>query len=349
MIVLHLFPNEKFTVDYIKRVRNLFNDQEHIFWIYRNNNDICSSDDLPSDNIYWGEITNDYHIIKGLYEKADRIILHGLFFYSKELFRIILLCLKYKKPNVWIIWGGDLYDAYLNNKNKSIKNIINEALRCKMIHLLYGVATSCDYEVLNKFYNVSPKRFIAPYSYKLIDYKGKMKHNEDYIHVMVGHSATQSCCHLEAFELLRPFSKYIQVFCPLSYPNNQDYISLVINNGEKIFGDHFHPLLDFMDYEKYTEFLYNIDVGIFNNSRQQGNGNILNLLYLGKKVFISKENTLYNLYSSLGAILYNLDELNEKLLITKFTDDEIKHNRNIIEYRYSDKYFIESWNDVFTN
>ena len=43
-----------------------------------------------------------------------------------------------------------------------------------------------------------------------------------------------------------------------------------------------------MPYSSYISFLGSIDIGIFNNNRQQGMGNITNLLYLGKKVYLSK-------------------------------------------------------------
>lgn len=44
-----------------------------------------------------------------------------------------------------------------------------------------------------------------------------------------------------------------------------------------------NPIVDFMDFNEYINFLSTIDIAIFNHKRQQGMGNIITLLGMGKK------------------------------------------------------------------
>jgi len=42
-MVLHFFPAEKFTVDYIERVKKIFNFEDHFFIIYGTDKDIYNT------------------------------------------------------------------------------------------------------------------------------------------------------------------------------------------------------------------------------------------------------------------------------------------------------------------
>ncbi|WP_083234102.1 TDP-N-acetylfucosamine:lipid II N-acetylfucosaminyltransferase [Candidatus Marithrix sp. Canyon 246] len=75
------------------------------------------------------------------------------------------------------------------------------------------------------------------------------------------------------------------MFVPLSYGDPKGvYIKEVISTGTKIFGDKFIPMTEFMDFDKYLNFLGSINITIFNHNRQQAMGNTITLLGFGKKV-----------------------------------------------------------------
>ena len=94
--------------------------------------------------------------------------------------------------------------------------------------------------------------------------------------------------HIEVFEKLRKYrTENIKVYVPLSYGSNS-YAESVISEGKRIFGDKFYPMTKFMEKEQYFRFLMTIDVAIFANDRQQALGNIVALLYAGKKVYMRK-------------------------------------------------------------
>jgi hypothetical protein len=348
MKILHLFPNEKFTVDYVERIKQLFDFKDHTFYIFNNQTRICNSVDLPYDNVHWGEITDDSIKIRKLIEENDRIILHNLTFNWFQLKTLILFQKKLAKPYIWAIWGSDLYNEYKSNHlSLNPKRYMKECKRKKLIKNLYGVVACDDYPELLKRYKTTAKNFYAMYTYKFIKMM-PYKSENNLIRIMVGHSATDTCRHIDVFEKLKSFTDQIMVYCPLSYPDNKEYIRMVIERGNELFGKHFIPITKFMKYPEYVEFLNQIDIGIFNNNRQQGNGNITNLLYLGKKVYMATENTLLKTYRDLGAVIYNYSQIEGSDLLMLLPDEVAAKNHQVVVDRYSDNNFYSSWNRVFT-
>lgn len=101
----------------------------------------------------------------------------------------------------------------------------------------------------------------------------------------MGNSATKTNCHIEIFNKL---SKYdwiheLEIICPLSYGNEEEYRDYVIKVGYEKIGNKFKPITEYISLTKYIELLNSCDVGVFNNNRQQGGSTILYLTRLGKK------------------------------------------------------------------
>ena len=48
-----------------------------------------------------------------------------------------------------------------------------------------------------------------------------------------------------------------------------------------------------MPLEKYIQFLWKMDIAIFDFKQQAALGNIMNLLYMGKKIFLPSDNIMY--------------------------------------------------------
>lgn len=349
MNILHAFPNEKFTMDFVNRVYQQFPSEEQAFFIYDNSSAIVSKDDLPYENVVFGELDTDFKKFKKMLKSSNRIVLHGLPLNGYYLLKLMLALKGYSKPILWSVWGADLYNEYKANHNSlNPKKIYKEYIRKKLIGNLYGIIATEDYEEVKKRYKTNAKQFVATYSYKLIELQ-QTKKDDDFVNIMVGHSATDTCRHVKTFEELLPYKDKIRVYCPLSYPKNQEYINLVINKGKELFGENFCPMTEFMAYDDYVKFLNKIDIGIFNNDRQQGNGNVTNLLYLGKKVYISRENNLLTTYKKLGALINTCDEINLDNFLTPYPESIKEKNREVIINRYSDKTFYKNWTAVFND
>lgn len=122
----------------------------------------------------------------------------------------------------------------------------------------------------------------------------------NHFRIVVGNSATESNYHLEAFHILsRMDISNAEIYCPLSYGDNS-YRDRVIASGKQLFGTKFIPVLDYMDLDTYQEFLASCDIGLYNNKRQQGLGNISRMLNLGKKVYIRSDTPMWRYYHNLG-------------------------------------------------
>ena len=84
--------------------------------------------------------------------------------------------------------------------------------------------------------------------------------------IVIGNSSTDSNRHLELFERIKHLDlTNVNLYCPLSY-GEKEYRDEVIKRGYELFGNHFHPLTEYMMYEEYVQFLSTCDVGIYNNN-----------------------------------------------------------------------------------
>ena len=97
------------------------------------------------------------------------------------------------------------------------------------------------------------------------------------VKVMLGTHATLTNCHMDAFQELAAFApedmevlySYIR---GLKAMRNTE---MVVREAVRIFGEHkVVPVTESMDGEAYSEFISDMDIGIFYNDRQQAMGNI---------------------------------------------------------------------------
>lgn len=347
-MILHLFVNEKFTIDYIKKINQLFTPEEHFFLVYPKKA-YCKTEDLECSNVKFCDLAKDHAIIEEKYKLADKVILHKLPYSLNELRLLCYLYKKYRKKMVWVLWGADLYNAYQYNHSLAvlkIKPLINEYYRKKLISNIYMVLTATDYEELVSRYSTNAIHSSAQYTYKLCGEPLSTKKNE-LVNIMVGHSATDTCRHLDVFEKLKRYQGKIKVFCPLSYPKDEQYISRITKAGESCFGKNFVAMTDFMGYDEYIKFLNSMDIGIFDNNRQQGMGNITNMLYLGKKVYLSEDNTINKIYARPEYEIFTMEEVDSDNFLMPLPEEIMLRNRKSIEDKFSDNTFEKEWKNVF--
>lgn len=116
----------------------------------------------------------------------------------------------------------------------------------------------------------------------------------------------------------------------------------------KLFGKDFVPLTKFMDLKTYNKLQSNIDMAIFNHKRQQAMGNILTLLYLGKKVYIRDDIVTWNFMQENKLKVFSFNTLEDDLY--KKIDSHIaEENRKKINSRFNIDIFIEEWKIIFNS
>lgn len=330
--------DEKFILPYIDFVEENFDTKKHMFFLRGNEQNYP---DLAKKNfVKWINKKTVLEFIKQM-NKAEKIIYHGLWF--EKLLYVIFFQPWLLKKSYHVLWGGDFYfpekqDFYFMKK-KIIKN---------MGHFITYIRG--DYELVKKWYGAKgqyhecimyPSNLFKQYK-KDNSNRGK----KNYIAIQVGHSATPNNKHMEIFKKLEKYkNEDIVVYSPLSY-GEKDYAEEVSLLGKEIFGEKFKPILDFMPFEKYIEFLSDIDIAIFNHNRQQGMGNIITLLGMGKKVYMRSDITSWEMFGEIGVKVFDVeDEIDLKPIDEKTRVNNIE----TIKSYFSKENLIKQWNDIFTS
>ena len=288
MIDLHIIPNEKITVSEIASYRKRFRTETNPYVVFGGQFHYDLS--MLKNVTVIDENPEGAKDLLKMMKKADRIHIHGLF--SFWLLGILATHKSIGKKTVWYIWGDDLY--CLSRPKKSLKNMMHIFLRKRAYRNIKFIATNIrgDYEnaqaIMQKKYDLFELRFCLDYISGILPVVDEIKAHEG-INILVGNSATPTNFHLDVFKKLQRYqNENIRIFVPLSY-GLKTYAEEVIKSGKELFGDRFVPLTDFMPKEDYFKFLMNIDIAVFANDRQQALGNIIALLYAGKKVYIRSD------------------------------------------------------------
>lgn len=295
--IIHIMLLDKFNIPFIDFLQEHFGLINHKFIFVQKRE--FKHGMTPDREVTWiDKIEKVSELFKELY-CADKIIIHGL--WSKYFIGLLLLQPWLLKKCYWVMWGGDFYFPEKQSwiKKQVIKN---------MGHFITYIKG--DYELAKKWYGANGKYhecFMYPSNlYKEYDIKPK-KHTT--INIQLGNSADPTNNHIEVLEKLKVYKdKDIKIFTPLSY-GNEEYASSVIVKGEELFGEKFVALTNFMVFDKYLEFLAEIDIAIFAHKRQQAMGNIITLLGLGKKVYLRTDVATWQFFLEKEIKVYNIDNI----------------------------------------
>lgn len=354
-MILHIVTFDKFTCGYINFMKTNMCNFEHYFIV---SSKAKSLRFINSKNIYY--IENFYYAIKNkeiqsLLDLASMIIASGLFETTK--FISMLKHRHFNKLNIQL-WGGDFY--FLQDKIDRFdivgRLVKYRHLRCiskanSIIFLIDG-----DYKKFQEITRMKKKHFVAPMPFDPINkidiaaFRGKVS-NRNSINIMVGNSATTSNQHVAVFSLLSKYTNEdFEVFVPLSY-GDEKYKNIVIQKGIEILGTHFHPIVSYLNSDVYTDFLSSIEIAIFNNNRQQGMGNILTLLGLGKKVYLRNDTSMWEEYTGKGYDINSVDDIARQDYkdFIEFPSDSRKKNIVLYNKFMTGENEKAAWDRVFTS
>jgi len=229
---------------------------------------------------------------------------------------------------------------YLKRISKKLYRILNNTFdtpfyrATQLIDYVVPVVPT-EYAIVKR---MKLKAQYAPFTYGCIEDLLGDKINKNVLNqpnILVGNSADPTNNHIEIFtELSRLDLGNRNVYVPLSYNGNPDYIKEVLKSGHELLGVNFHPLLDFMPLEQYNEILLSCGVLIFNHVRQQGVGNIIILGYLGATLFLNAKSPVYSYYKSLGMNVFTVKDISSKLSM-KPEEKDVEKNQIILNDLYS--------------
>ena len=176
---------------------------------------------------------------------------------------------------------------------------------------------------------------------------------KDQKNILVGNSASLSSNHLDTFEQLAKIKLDNRlIITPLNYGDKGDYLKLVKENGETLFGESFVPLIEFKPLVEYNKIIKSCGIAIFNHVRQQAVGNILATCYLGAKVFLNEKSPVYEHFKNLGIIIFGMNELSQLEINKSLTDSQIASNKKLLWEYYSEEAVLKKISksiDLFVN
>jgi len=258
---------------------------------------------------------------------------------------------KLLRRSTWIVWGDDVY-AY-QKELRSIKTRIYERLRRRIIPVFTEVAAFVpeDFDVLASVYGSHaeyvPVLYPLPVNLSHLENIEIRPQNQELV-VMIGNSGDPTNNHDEMLDILAPYrNEKMKVVCPLAYGGTVEYKQKLISRGISLFGDKFVPWLEMKEKQVYAEALATVDIALMNHKRQQGLGNILALMYLGKKVFLRTTTTSYSFLMRNNCTVFGLETIKEMDFATfrEPVPDYIK-TRNNIGRIIGKEYVAGLWKDL---
>jgi hypothetical protein len=356
--ILHIVHRDKFTSGYVNFMKKEMQTYKHYFVISNKGFELELANE---DNVVFIDGYKKRDSLKqiiAIATECDLIVATGIF----ESMDAFLL----KFPNSILnktylhFWGGDFYllrdKVSLHHVRTCLSNYKRKSLFKKCAGFIFLI--DGEYDKFVDITHIKKKHYVAPMPgdpYKKINFielqqeLDQCKKNDGKIKILVGNSATKTNMHIEAFKKLKKFSmEKMEIYVPLSY-GDEKYRDMVLQKGKSILGKAFHPITEYMPEAEYIYLLASMNVGIFNNNRQQAMGNISIMLGLGKKLFLRDDTSMWKRYHNKGYIIYPIDDI-DSLELEKFVyfdDKDRKRNQLLYEKNGSVNKIINAWNNVF--
>lgn len=298
------------------------------------------------------------------WERVDKVCFHYLSF--KKIRYYWELCSKYNishAKNIWFMWGGDIYDIlerkglklyhesntfnqirkdynkgiFVSSRQK-VRYFFSDYFRCLFFEnkFDYVICNSKEeFELFCKYVRFSKCKELLHYHYYpiedtlgcLIDQK---VHGNS---VIIGNSASPTNNHEYVVSLLKKTQlSNRRIYIPLSYSINETYIKAV--ETECLGLNDVVLLKKFLPIDDYYKILTECSTFIYGNYRQEGWGNILIALYLGGKVYVSKNSIYPAFLKSMGFKFFITEDLNETYDL-ELTAKDKENNRSVVLKEFS--------------
>ncbi|MCM4167878.1 TDP-N-acetylfucosamine:lipid II N-acetylfucosaminyltransferase [Arenibacter antarcticus] len=380
-MIVHFVLDEKVSSQIIENFGKGTSDNFFIVFSKLEKHSLTFIKNPPENLICFNKDTDD---INDLVEKINptSLIIHA---FHLE-FATIILKIQKKLTIVWYTWGFDIYglpnikpNTYAPITNKYLlertphlrlrrfilkndflrkvyfslnkKEIDRYSIIFRSLKRVDYMATYLkeDFLIFSKYYPNHLKFIYCPFS-TIDQYVAGIKANlqESPINILVGNSNSPESNHLDVFRRLKGANlpENTKIFTPLSYGDDEHYKEKVLQQGKYLLDTKFVPLIDFMERSEYISILTSCSCGVFYHYRQQAMGNIIAMLYIGSRVYMSKINPAFSFFISNNIKVYDFDEDFEKYTNTKMEIEQIRLNRLKLESIFGETKVIEDINKL---
>ena len=365
MLFLHIVPPSKRMMNtYFRMLREHFPLEEHRFLFI----DQCKESEselFNYENVAELQGENSKEKLKDFFrecDQADVVLWHGIMYGAKKMLPLFY-SRKLRKKSVWIMRGLDLYNWKCETKFSLRYRLINGMNYFIRKHLPYVVAIiPTDEEVYHKQFGYRAKCTCVAYPFSkdafnaMDHFDAQKKRDNGETFILIGNNAYTFNRHLEALESLSSFAEEsLKLYIPLSYGNDwydkeKDYKYKVHQYADETFGsEKVEVLYKLLETEQYTNLLMNMDVAIIASNRQNALGNIHRLLYVGNKVYLNKDNPMYQYFLSEGIDIYDMDTIADSSYDEFIKKADKKRNSAWIKEHHHPDFQYKKWGELFTD
>ena len=298
--------------------------------------------------------------------EADVIIWHSLYFTTPKYVHFMYFFRKFLKKSVWIEWGADLYLWQYRNVSwrNRLRNHMNGTIRRNMprvgccfpvddveVHRQFGDQVQCFYTPL-----ANPKKEPTELIDEIEASKPETRRPDHKITVQIAHNSFQFNNHIRLVEMLRGFrEEEIRFILPLSYGvygiNGQYggklYLRTVINYAQKTLGkDKVVVIRKNIPFDSYIQFLWDIDIVVFDFDRPCGLGTLRILLLMEKKIFLPSGTPYYDFLVSQGLPIFDTRKIRD-MTYEEFIEPPVYTTKEWVYNYMNNDSVIQNWLDMF--
>ena len=324
---VHIIPDQKFFRPLLRQLEPGFDLSEHAFVVY------SFGDSNPNDEYHawplYEQVDAQWHnmllmdgpfsydaraeervkVFHLLLDACERVVVHGEFLSPamQELLHQRRAVLKEK--GIMLPWSGAFGYRDFNAAN------LERALRHCRVIVYKESATPFEKLLSDNILDADIKRLDLRYIDYTVPFKRPEKLQNSMPKVFIGHSCYRDYNHeLEVIDLLAKFAGQLEVYCITSY-GNPDYIQEVEEAGCKTFGEHFHPMSEFMNEDEYIGFLNQLDAAVFLLTEDAAHTSIRMMAYMGVNFFFDNHTKSYATWTQEGFGVYTFDDIKDDVHI----------------------------------
>lgn len=354
-MILHLINDEKIVNRTIESYDSVLNN-ENIFIVFCNKDSghFLSKYVSPRNNVIFYD--ERYDRVERGFSNCGKVLIH---FLDDKKINFIEKYIKHSPIIYWAIWGADIYSDLLQSRGYRLFSPENSYLKRDRIkrnilsflnyyrirarkkekfireRVDYIGGDDGDVLLLKKYLGISKEKyatFAYPYDAVLGEKLKQCRVSENSKCILCGNSASYTNNQEYVLNFLKRMgvdSSY-KIKMPLSYGGDKEYITSIIDKGRLYFGECYTPILNFLPLEQYNQLFLDARICVYGSWRQEAFGNIVIALYLGSKIYMSRNNPLADSLRKLGFSLFIIEEATQNVFFEPLSELDKKKNRDLI-------------------
>lgn len=346
--IIHIIQDDKFLDGVMRAFESDNRYENHYFYICKTKNYAFKW----VKNTEKIKLLYSPEMIKEVFQKFE----YDAIFFSCLLDYKVFKYIPDDKIVIWWSWGFDIYgpdrfinvssykpitDSYLKQKRRGLTQFLKTFVQKIpfLVNLKYGnkykamrrvdyfqPVISSEYQLMRQIKGFHAKEFYYPgaNSFKSYIMPELPKHTN---RLILGNSATPTNNHCDVWQNIKAYiPNDLNVVIPVSY-GDKNYSTYIEN---KIEGSNISFLKEFMPYNDYMDLLDSCSFAVYGVLRQQAMGAIYRCVACGIKLFLYRDSIVYNYLTSLGCIVFAIEDINADSFTNPLTIEQAEQNRDCL-------------------